>query len=521
MANKKKKKKAAGGTAQVAPGFPRIGLMGGTFDPVHNGHIQCAQAAMEQLGLERVLFIPAGVPVYKLDQAVTSADDRIAMLKAALEGHEAFSLDLREVERPGKTFTSDTVRELRQELPANTDLVFIAGADAALTMPQWHEADYLADQLQVAAIVRPGCSVNTQAESYRRLMDKFLVTWIDASTQEVSSSDIRQKVATGKPVDQLVARGVAAYIAKRGLYQEASLETSESTTPETEEVQPMIDLQETFEEAESQPCDQAAPQPALEEEPYFEPAAELVEDAIFEFESESERNAEAERAQAQVVDPLSKEFYQMRKQDMKGRVDKRRFKHVVGVAKTAKKIAKAYGIDTDKARLAGILHDWDKNFDDEGIRRRAEEVGLDVDPLVRDCMAQTLHGMTASRALARDFPMIPQDVLQAVDRHTTACKDMADLDMVVFIADCLEPSRRFGRCDELRALIGKVSLEELFFQVHGYWITLIIARGRTMHPSTVETWNYYALRHAARKAAQREKAGLPPKKINPCAVSEK
>lgn len=228
----------------------------------------------------------------------------------------------------------------------------------------------------------------------------------------------------------------------------------------------------------------------------------------------------SEQHSSQNMDALSKEFYQSRKAEMQQRVSAKRFEHIKGVAKTAKKLAEVYGADPRKAKLAGLLHDWDKNYDDEGIRARAAEVGLEVEPIVLECMPQTLHGMTASRALRRDYPCIPDDVLQAVDRHTTAAPDMSDLDMIVFIADCLEPGRQFGRCDELRGLIGQVCLEELFFQVQGYWITLIINRGRTMHPSTGETWNYYALRHAQRKAAERAHEGLPPRKIDPCAMAK-
>lgn len=219
------------------------------------------------------------------------------------------------------------------------------------------------------------------------------------------------------------------------------------------------------------------------------------------------------------MDALSKEFYKARKEEMASRVSEKRFQHIKGVAKTAKSLAEVYGADQRKAKLAGLLHDWDKSFNDDGIRARAAEVGLEVDPVVLEFMPQTLHGMTASRALRRDYPCIPEDVLQAVDRHTTAAVDMSDLDMIVFIADCLEPGRTFGRCDELRGLIGRVCLEELFFQVQGYWITLIIGRGRTMHPATVDTWNYYALRHSQRMAKEREEAGLPPKKMDPCALA--
>ena len=218
-------------------------------------------------------------------------------------------------------------------------------------------------------------------------------------------------------------------------------------------------------------------------------------------------------------DSLSDQFYQARREEMSKRVPERRFAHIQGVADTATELARIYDVDPRKARLAGILHDWDKPYDDDGIRARAAQVGLEVDPLVLEYMPQTLHGLTAALWLGKEFPQIPRDVLQAVFRHTTCAVDMTDLDMIIYIADCLEPGRRFGRVDEYRELVGKVCLEELFFQVHGYWISLILEKGRTMHPGTIDVWNHYAIRHRERKEAQRIAAGLGPTVIDPNAVA--
>ena len=154
-----------------------------------------------------------------------------------------------------------------------------------------------------------------------------------------------------------------------------------------------------------------------------------------------------------------------------------------------------------KARLAGLLHDWDKGYDDAGIRARVAELALDdvLDPWVVAHMPQVLHGPTAAAALGRAWPAIPRDVLRAIDRHTTAAVDMTPLDMVVYIADAIEESRQYGRIDELRALVGKVSLEELFFSTYEYWVILLIERGKPVHPATITVWNSYAARAAARK----------------------
>ena len=192
---------------------------------------------------------------------------------------------------------------------------------------------------------------------------------------------------------------------------------------------------------------------------------------------------------------LSDEFFAAREEELSRRVSEKRFKHVMGVVEAAERLAKTYGVDVHRARLAGLLHDWDKAYDDEGIRKRVREVGIQVNPWIFEHQPRLLHGPTAAAALGRAFPEIPRDVLQAIDRHTTGEVDMTPLDMVLYCADALEPGRRFGRVDELRAQIGHVTLEELFVAVLGYWTILIIEQGKTLHPRTVEVWNAYTVKN--------------------------
>ncbi|MBQ3300621.1 MAG: bis(5'-nucleosyl)-tetraphosphatase (symmetrical) YqeK, partial [Eggerthellaceae bacterium] len=163
----------------------------------------------------------------------------------------------------------------------------------------------------------------------------------------------------------------------------------------------------------------------------------------------------------------------------------------MGVVETCEDLAREYGCDVDKARLAGLLHDWDKAYDDEGARARVAELDMadELDPWVVEHMPQVLHGPTAARALARDYPQIPADVLHAVYVHTTADSDLSDLDKILYIADALEPSRQFGRIDELRALVGNVDLDELFFSTYEYWVYLLFERRRPLHPDTIRIWN--------------------------------
>ncbi len=173
----------------------------------------------------------------------------------------------------------------------------------------------------------------------------------------------------------------------------------------------------------------------------------------------------------------------------------KRFAHVQGVVAMAERLARTYGVDVARARLAALLHDWDKGYDDEGVRERARDVGAQVDPWLVEHMPRLLHGPTAARALGRAFPSIPEDVLLAIDRHTTGSTDMSALDMVLYVADALEEGRQFGRVAELRGRIGQESLEELFVDVLAYWTILIIEQGRPLHPDTVNVWNAYVMKN--------------------------
>ena len=198
---------------------------------------------------------------------------------------------------------------------------------------------------------------------------------------------------------------------------------------------------------------------------------------------------------------LSEEFLRAREHDLEKRLKRKRFQHVQGVSATAASLAEAYGVDVRKARLAGLLHDWDKEYNDEEIRARAAELGIeqDIDPYVLATMPRLLHGPTAAAALKRDFPCIPADVLQSIARHTAAAPGMSDLDMIIYIADAIEPARDFEGLGELRAAMDVVSLEELFMMTFNHILLMLVGRRRRLHPATVEVWNHYVSR--SREAA--------------------
>lgn len=201
-----------------ADGRPaRLGLMGGTFDPIHVGHLSCAEQARDQLDLDGVLLIPAGCPVFKKGQAITPAKHRLAMCRLAAASNPAFCVSAMEVERGGDTYTVDTLRELRALCPANVELVLIVGADAAATLPSWHESEALASLAEVAVAERPGSELDGAVREQLAACG-FRASYLRVPLLEVSSSDVQRRLSQGHSVRYLVPDDVLNYIDANGLY---------------------------------------------------------------------------------------------------------------------------------------------------------------------------------------------------------------------------------------------------------------------------------------------------------------
>ncbi|MDR2721995.1 MAG: bis(5'-nucleosyl)-tetraphosphatase (symmetrical) YqeK [Coriobacteriaceae bacterium] len=187
---------------------------------------------------------------------------------------------------------------------------------------------------------------------------------------------------------------------------------------------------------------------------------------------------------------LTEEFFQSTKARLKERASDFRFKHALSVAETAEVIARAYGVDERKARLAGLIHDWDKDYSNTEIRLRATELGVASDAELVESMPHMLHGMTGAVALKQEFPEIGDDILQAVAFHTSGALDMSDLDKVLYIADVIEPERQGRTRTGLSEGIGLVSLDELFFRTYQQVFKHLVERGSRIHPDTIKVWNH-------------------------------
>lgn len=211
-----------------------LGVLGGTFNPVHRAHLRLAAVARERLGLERVILVPAGDPPLK-SSGIASAAHRLAMLELAVDDVERLEISTIEIEREGKSYTVHTLEALRAAYP-DRRLWFVLGADALAQLDLWYQRDRLLELASFAVAQRPGSARELAELVPERLAEAFAKPapdrWVHASGQElvvlpfdpldVSATEVRRRVARGEPIDDLVPGPVARYIAEQGLYREAA-----------------------------------------------------------------------------------------------------------------------------------------------------------------------------------------------------------------------------------------------------------------------------------------------------------
>lgn len=197
----------------------KIGIMGGTFDPIHIGHLVTAEAVRNEYGLDKVLFIPAANPPHKQNQKVTPAIHRYIMTAMATYSNPYFHVSSIELDRPGPSYTIDTIYELIDKFGPQTEIYFITGADAIQEIPTWDRIEELLGLCQFIAATRPGCvpSVDNIKEYFGEL-GKDRIHRLNTPELEISSTDIRARIKKSCSIKYIVPESVENYIIKEGLY---------------------------------------------------------------------------------------------------------------------------------------------------------------------------------------------------------------------------------------------------------------------------------------------------------------
>jgi len=197
-------------------------LFGGTFDPIHNGHLVVSRAAGEQLGVGKVVLVPSGQPPHKLHIELSDAEDRLAMAQLAVQADEFFEVSDCELRRSGPSFTLETVRHFKEVYRDNVRLYWLIGADTIKDLPNWYEVGRLADECTIVTAGRPGYGLEELTALGEVLSDEQVARLkeyiLDTPLVDVSATEVRRRVAAGLPILDMVPGRVVDYIVERGLY---------------------------------------------------------------------------------------------------------------------------------------------------------------------------------------------------------------------------------------------------------------------------------------------------------------
>jgi nicotinate-nucleotide adenylyltransferase len=207
-----------------AKSYNKIGIMGGTFNPIHHGHLVTAQEALSQFKLDKVIFIPTGNPPHKTPDKIAGAEDRYIMTVIATSSNSNFFVSRIEIDRKGESYTIDTVRQLKKLYGNDSQLFFITGADAILEILNWKDTDEIVSLCKFIAATRPGYNLARLEDLKKRLFGNKTVTGkkifvMEIPALSISSTDIRNRLRDNRPIDYLVPEGVSNYILKHGLYK--------------------------------------------------------------------------------------------------------------------------------------------------------------------------------------------------------------------------------------------------------------------------------------------------------------
>lgn len=374
----------------------RLGILGGTFNPPHYGHLQLAEAARKEFALERTLLMVTADPPHKPVETPSAA--RLEMTALAAEGREGIEASGMEIARGGKSYTVETLRALGAEEP-DAELFLIVGEDMLKDLPRWREAESIFRMASIVGMERPGESggAGETAETLRKEYGaKVFVT--SYSGPDISSTEIRKRFAHGLPAEGMLPEAVERHIYEKGYY-------------------------------------------------FPEKIRRMQENLSFV-------------------------------------LKKSRYRHTMGVVRTAAMLCEIHGGDPERVRLAALLHDCAKRGDEE-MPALAAEFAYQPDEFERESPG-LMHGPLGALTARREYGIRDEEILSAIRFHTTGHAGMTTLEKIVAVADITEPGRDFPGVDELRAL-SKTDLDAAMRQRLASSLAFVKKNGRVLHPRSLET----------------------------------
>lgn len=380
----------------------KIGIFGGTFDPIHRGHLKALDNFIKRVSPQKTLIIPAGVPPHKKESS-TPVEDRVNMLRAAVRDFKNTEICLYEAEKEGKCYTYDTLISLHDVYP-DTEFVMFVGSDMLLSFDRWYRVEDIAKMTSLAVFSRNGDdleALNNKISELKETIGLRAELFTDEPI-EISSTEIRNAVKFGHALE-LILPETEFYIKAKGLYGS-----------------------ERFFDKES-----------------------LIE-------------------------------------VLKKRLNPKRFEHVLGVAATAVKYSSLYGANTEKAELAGLLHDCTKDYPYETQIEFLNTYGCEAKD--EDKTPPIIHSVTAPISAKYDFGIDDEEILNALRYHTTGRAEMTLLDKIIYVADFTEPTRNYSDVDFYREKAEK-NLDEALFLGMKWIIRDKIDNDKFLHPDSIKMFN--------------------------------
>ena len=380
----------------------RIALFGGTFDPIHNGHIELARKFAAQLSLDQVILMPTFQPPHKLKIDMAPAVDRLAMCRLACAPYKELTVSDLEINRRGASFTVVTLEQLKKQYP-DSELFLLTGADMFLTLGTWYRFADIARLATLCAAPRDEANADVLC-AYAQELEKQGARCVvaDFTLPALSSTDVRERLRNGETLTDEVPDEVAAYIATHQVYTE---------------------------------------------------------------------NRRYMNQEEQYIDII------------RGRLTPRRFEHSLAVAKQAEYLARKYGADPEKARVAGLLHDILKDTDGDSQLQILKDFDILLDA-VEQKAPKLWHAHAGAVFLRHILGITDEEILRAVRYHTTARAGMSPLEVVLYLADFTSDDRDYPDVDVMRELTER-DVDEAMRYALTYTIEDLNAQGRPIHPDTL------------------------------------
>lgn len=405
----------------------RIGILGGTFNPIHNGHLYIAAEAYRQLGLDEVWIMPDGIPPHKDQDDEVTRYQRIEMCETAINGISYMKVIARELRTDGRSYSYITLPQIRKEHPSD-ELYFIIGEDSLDMFPTWVHPELIAQAVILAVAVRheeENKDIKIVCEDLRQRYGAQTAL-LDTEYMDISSTGIRNMIRYDLPgnrekLSYMLPKSVMSYIEEHRLYSDGGIELS-----------PKMDIE----------------------------------------------SSDFPRIKADITKKLEK------------KLKPSRYTHTIGVAYTAASLAMAHGYPMDVAFIAGLLHDCAKYMSPDELLTFCEKKKIDITDAERRS-PQLLHAKAGAYLARHEYGIEDEDILHAITVHTTGMPGMSLLDEIIFTADYIEPNRdKAKRLTEIRQAAFKdfhLAIQMILSDTIDY----LKETGKDIDETTYRTYEYY------------------------------